>query len=94
MAAPKSLGKGGLALITGIRFGGVVGLVSGDPGLGSLGVAIFGANGCGLFDGLTPMGLMTIGFDGDLTGLGALDRLTIVGTIAVGIGVGITGWDG
>ncbi len=36
---------------------------------------------------------MTIGFDVDLTGLGALDRLTLVGTIAVGIGVGITGLD-
>ncbi len=57
VAVPKSVGKGGLALITGIRCGGAVGLVGGDPSLGSLGVAIFGANGCGLFDGLTPMGL-------------------------------------
>jgi hypothetical protein len=74
-----------------------VGLVSGDPGLGSLGVAILtGANGFGLFDGLTPMDLgvvldlMTIGCGGDLTGLAVLDRLTI----GTGIGVGITGLDG
>ena len=92
------LGEDEALPIGGIRFGWVLGLVGGDPGLRILvvAIAIAGDSGFGLDEGLTPMlvgvdlGLMTIGFGGDLAGLGALDRLTSAGAIAIGVGAGIT----
>ncbi|WP_309735233.1 hypothetical protein [Chamaesiphon sp. OTE_75_metabat_556] len=89
-------------MLIGIRFGWALGLVGGDPGLKILivAIAIAGDSGFGVDDGLTPMpvgvdlGLMTVCFGGDLTRLGALDLLTIAGTILVGVGVGITGLSG